>query len=70
MFIESRQEMYSCGEPINIEVFPIEMYRNTRGGNMLQAKLLKITYVQGRLKKNGGGKALKAIFFSFGNVQG
>ena len=69
MFIGSMQEMYSGGDPINIEVFPIEMYRNTSGGNMLQAKLLKNTNVQERLK-NGVGKALKAIFFSFGNVQG
>ena len=43
------QEMYSGGEPIKAEIFPIEI-------------------VQEKLKKTGGGKALKSKFLNIGNV--
>ena len=49
------QEIYSGGEPIKVEIFPIENLQENQkknsGGKALKAKFLTIGYVQENLKK-------------------
>ena len=50
-FIQSRQELYSGGEPIKAEILPIEnakeKLKKTSGGKALKAIILLIGNVQG-----------------------